>query len=338
MKIAITGAIAATTLALAVTTGARAETLKFAHPLSNTHYAYEQGLKQFTDAVTAKTNGEVTFDVYPSNQLGKDYLTLLSSGLVDVAMIVPAYAADKFPLSSVTELPGLYGTSCEGTDMSWAMMKPGGVLDQQELAPLGIRVLFAEALTPNSFMTISKKVETLDDAAGLKIYANGAAMDKAIRALGAVPVTLTAAELYDSMTRGTVDGAGFPYASAAQYKLDSVVHYAVNGTRLGATIFLVAISDRAWSKLSEPMQQALTEAGAEAQQHLCTWLDADLEKTRSRFETEHGHVVTTLSPEQQALWAERLDTVADAWVTEMDAAGKDGTGVLAAMRSAAGTQ
>lgn len=169
-------ALAAAAFALAGA-AAQAETLKLAHPLPANHFVYEQGLKQFTDAVTAATDGEVTFDVYPANQLGKDYLTLLNVGLADVALIVTSYAADKFPLTSVTELPGHYATSCEGTAKTWALAQPGGILDAEEYAPQGFRVLFVSTLTPYRFMTASKKVETVDDVAGLKTYANGAAMD-----------------------------------------------------------------------------------------------------------------------------------------------------------------
>ena len=72
--------------------------------------------------------GKVTFEVYPANQLGRDYYSLLTSGLADIAMVIPFYAGDKFPATSVTELPGLSSGSCEATGKYWELAQPAGAL------------------------------------------------------------------------------------------------------------------------------------------------------------------------------------------------------------------
>ena len=84
----------------------------------------------------------MTFEVYPANQLGRDYLTLVNSGVADMAMIVTSYAPDKFPLSAVTELPGLYETSCDAVGKFWNIAQDGGKLDENEYKPLGLKAVF----------------------------------------------------------------------------------------------------------------------------------------------------------------------------------------------------
>jgi TRAP-type C4-dicarboxylate transport system substrate-binding protein len=308
--------------------------LKLAHGLPATHYAYVQGIKKFEEAVTQNSNGKVTFEVYPASQLGKDSYSVVSSGLADIAMIVTSYAPDKFPLTSVTELPGLFTTSCEAMHKYFALADEGGILDEKEYKPLGIKVLFVSTLPQYNFTTVSKQVSTLDEVAGLKVFANGAAMDKTARALGAVPVRLTASELFDAVSRGTVDGALFPYSSLAAYKLSGHIKYSLEGAALGSASWILAMSEKRWNELSDDVKKAIDAAGLSSQEALCQFMDEDHAATRERLKAEHDLTVTQLSDEQVKLWKEKLDGVSANWAAEMDAQGRDGTAVLEAMRKA----
>lgn len=307
-------------------------TLKLAHPLPATHYAWEQGISKFTSSVTEKTNGKVKFEVYPANQLGKDSLSLLKHGIADVAMVVVAYAPEKLPLSTVTELPGLSSSSCEGTEKFWNIAKPGGLLAENEHRQLGLHAVFVSTLPPYNLTTISRKVETLEDAGGLKLYAPGAGLDKAARAIGAVPIRITASELFDAVSRGTVDGGLNSYSSLSAYKLDGHLKYGLTGVQFGAASWMLAVSDKTWDSLPEDVRKAIEEAGPASQRELCKWADTDNSTILKRWEAEHGFKVTALSSEQSALWSAKLKTVADDWAKDMDALGKKGSEILEAMR------
>ena len=82
--------------------------LKLAHGYPETHFLWQQGGKVFADAMTAATNGQVQFEVYPANQLGKEQFSSLTTGLADIAMITPAIAGGKLSLvmKSLGPLPG----------------------------------------------------------------------------------------------------------------------------------------------------------------------------------------------------------------------------------------
>src|SRR4051812_16419338 len=98
---------------------ASAQTVKFrvadvyptGHPVSTTT------IKVFMDDLKARLGDKIEFEYYPAEQLGKgkDLLSLTQSGVVDIGLIVPSYISDKLPLSAVSELPGGYKTSCQGT-------------------------------------------------------------------------------------------------------------------------------------------------------------------------------------------------------------------------------
>lgn len=176
-------------------------TLKMAHITLDSHYLWQQGGKPFTEAVMAVTDGRVVFELYPAGQLGKDYISILNSGIADMVFFVANYAPDKFPLTSVVELPSPYKTWCEATAKFWALAQEGGLLNEQEYKPQGIHVLFVSSLRPYTIMTTGKQVDSLDSIAGLKLRANRAALDKTTRALGAVPVKIGSPEAFDVVRR-----------------------------------------------------------------------------------------------------------------------------------------
>lgn len=341
-KLANAGKLAALLVAFAgASTAAMAQdalNLKFAHVLPATHYLWEHGAKGFTEAVTAATNGQVSFEVYPAAQLGKDKVTVLQSGLADIVMLIPSYTPDKLPLSSVSELPGFYSNSCEGTAKFWEIAKPGSVLYEEEFKALGIRPLFVTILIPYRILTSSKEVLTVADMAGLKIRANGAAMDKTVRALGGVPVRASSPELYDAVSRGTVDGALFTLNALEQYSLEEVINHMVEGPQLGSASVVFAMSEKGWSALPDNVKEAISAAAEVTQNSLCDWMDNDEKQVREKFVSTGTIKPATLSADEIAVWHERVGTVADDWAKEVDSVGKKGTALLEAFRNVSVSQ
>lgn len=309
-------------------------TLKLAHVFPATHYLWLQGGKVFADEIEKRTSGKVKFEVYPAGQLGRDYLALLKSGLADMVILVPSYAPDKLPLTSVSELPGLYSTSCEATSRFWKLAQEGGVVHEAELKGHGSLALFVFTLPPYNILTTSKEVRTLADLSGLKIRAGGPAMDKTIRALGAAPVRIPSPELYDAMTRGTVDGAFFPYGGLHQFKLEQVFRHAVDGVQLGSGTITFSISTKSWQALPDDLRQAMREAGLVAQAHLCRAQEAAEVAAREKISKENGIKVVKLPAEEAAVWLQKVAGVAEAWAKEMDAAGRPGSAILKAYKDA----
>src|ERR1700748_1950098 len=75
-------------------------TLRFADALPATHLFTATVAKPWMDEVTKATNGAVTVEHYPAEQLGKakDMLSLVQSGVADIAFVTPIYISDKLPL------------------------------------------------------------------------------------------------------------------------------------------------------------------------------------------------------------------------------------------------
>ena len=308
--------------------------LKFSQVFPNNHWHWTESVRVFEEEVSKATNGRVQFENYHAGQLSKEGVTAITSGIADFAILVPSYEAAKLPLTSVSELPGLHSSSCEGTAKLWNIVKEGGPLNDAEYKPKGIKVLYAILLAPYSVMTANKQVREPRDMSGLKLRANGAAMDKTIRAFGAVPIRVTTTELYDALTRGTVDGGFWPLGSTRNSNLEDLFHYTVRGPMLGAGSSLYGMKQSKWDRLPKDVQDAMTKAAAKAQEHLCTYLDRSEDAEVDWLTKNKDFKATTLSGQEIDRWTERVKPIAEEWAKEIDSTGRPGSKLLKAFREA----
>lgn len=327
---------AATAIALIGMSAASAQdtqTLRLSSTFPEPHFLWQEAGKVFVDAVTEATGGKVQIDAFHAGQLGKDQLALLDSGLAQLALVTAPYAPEKLPLTGVVELPGFISGACEGAEKVWPLVREGGLLDQLEYEALGLHVLFVVVPPPYKVMTGSKEVTAFDQIAGLKLRAVGGAQGDTVVAIGGTPIQVQSPELYDALSRGTVDGAIYAYVGMPPYSLGEVIHHAVDGVFAGSLAVLYAIDDETWEGLPEDVRAAMTEAAATTQQHVCSYQDADEAAIRDRLVAEGGLTVTTLSEADRALWDERVSKVAATWAARLDQQGRPGTEILEAYRS-----
>lgn len=307
--------------------------LKAAHLFPNSLYVWKEGPQVFIDEVEKASNGRVKFQVYPSGQLGKDTVSALEHGIADVAILVPSYTPDKLPLSSVAELPGLFPDSCSGTEKLWQIAKPGGALHEAEYTPKDIRLLMVDVFPPYVIMTTKRSPDSLDAIKGMKIRANGNSMKKTVAALGGVSVQVPTTELYDALSRGTIDGGLNNYMAMPDYDLQRHLKFSVEGPNLGSGSIGFGIRKEAWDSLPDDIKAIFEKAGLDAQKHMCEWMEKATADIRKEIVDKDGHNVVTLSPEETAKWQMQVAHVVDSWVTEMKSAGKDGTAILKALES-----
>ncbi|MCO5066842.1 MAG: TRAP transporter substrate-binding protein DctP [Rhizobiaceae bacterium] len=310
-------------------------TLKLAHGFSTNHWHWTQGMKVFTEAVEKKTDGKVKFEAYHAGQLGSEVIPLLQSGITDLGLLVPSYEGAKLPLSTVTELPGFHTTPCEGGAQFADLAQEEGALYKNEYEPLGFRPLYVMVVAPYHILTTGKKVSNLEELKGLKIRGNGAAMDKTVRALGAVPVRVTGSESYEALSRGTVDGALWNAQAIRAYNLENTIKYDVVGPQLGAASALFVISNKVWSTLDDATKTTFQEAGALAQQNICDFLTKEDKEITEALVKENGLSQQKLSEDELAKWHSLLAPIAEEWATEMNATGRPGTEILDAFKASA---
>jgi TRAP-type C4-dicarboxylate transport system substrate-binding protein len=313
--------------------------IRFADDIPKTHPISVYGTKFWMDRVTEKTYGRVTFEWYPAGQLGhgRDLLTLVQSGAVDMASTGPSYTPDKLPLSAVAELPAMFPDICAGSRAMWTMTKfgGGGLLDQREYTPLGLHVVFAFTNPPYEIQTVKQPVASPLDVKGLKFKTLGGASDDAARLLGAVPVQMSVADLFLGLQRGTVDGRFGAFNSVFANSTQDVLHYSTVGVGIGSFGLTTLVGDRRWKSLPPDVQQAMLEAGDATWKNWCEKAGAETKTLGERLVKDHHWVNHVLTPDETAAWRTALAPIPDQWAKEQDQRGKPGRAILDAFRAAA---
>jgi TRAP-type C4-dicarboxylate transport system substrate-binding protein len=326
-------ALAALAAVLGAPAQAQTTTLRVADSLPVGHFFAERGIKFWAEEVRKQTKNAIEIQHFPAEQLGKakDMLTLAMSGVADISYVVPSYVSDKMPLMTVSELPGMNRTSCQGTQAFMKLVR-GGVLDQKEMAPNGVVVLFAALLEPYQAY-VNKPVNSLDGLKGMKMRTAGAAQAAVIKAIGGVPVSMAAPETYDSLARGTLDGVVFPSASLLAYDLPGRLKSGTTDVSFGTVVLTYAMSTKRMQAFPPDVQKAMLAAGDAAARNVCEYLDGSLKQNQAKISAA-GVTLFKLSDADRARLAEASATAQKEWAAQLDQRGKAGTEVLTAYRNA----
>ncbi len=327
---------AAVTLALGAPASAVAQDkvkLKVADSFPASHYAAKI-VRKWIDDVAAASGNTVEFEYYGAEQLGKakDMLTLVQSGVADIAYVAPSYVSEKMPLSSVAELPAMFDTSCQGTHAYWKLATGNGIIAQREMHANQVRLLFTMLGSPYQIHS-TKKFEGLSGLAGQKLRSYGGHQDTALKELGAVPVRMPAPEMYEAVTRGTLDGVVIPYASVPSYKLQDLVKYSTDHMNFGSVAFNYVMSERKWKSLPAPVRAAFEKTAPPTVDSACKFLDKDAQDAYEKLKAA-GVSMVKFSPADAKAVKDKLDGVPKIWASELDKRGKPGSEVLKAFQAA----
>jgi TRAP-type C4-dicarboxylate transport system substrate-binding protein len=332
-----TGVPAIIALALAANAAAVDKVdLKMADSLPGGHIIAENSTKPWIALVTKMSAGNIHISYFPSEQMGKakDMLMLTQSGVIDIGYIGPSYISEKMPLSAVAELPGGATSACQVMNAYWKLAKPGGYLYENEYKPNKIRPLFMAALPPYQMVIGNNRaLGAVNDFKGFKLRASGGAQDFVMHELGVVPVHMAPPGIYESMSRGTIDGTLLSFVSVESYKLESLVKSSTIGANFGTVVVAYSMSDRKWAALPKSVQDVLIKAGDEITQKACTAFDAR-EKVASERLAASGVKLIAMKQADKAQLDAVYAKVATEWATSLDGRGKPGTATLKAFRAA----
>jgi TRAP-type C4-dicarboxylate transport system substrate-binding protein len=302
--------------------------LRVADSFPKGHFLVKLILEPWMEDVTKRTNGAVTFEHYPAQQLGKaaDMLKLTQTGVADIGYVAPAYVSDKMPVSEVAMLPGAFEHSCQGT-LAYSKLAKSGVIAEQDYAANGIRLLLNVSLPQYRIFTVKAQVKDVGDVTGLKLRSTGGAQDLTLRAIGAVPVRMAAPDAYESLQRGTMDGLLFPLESVVAYGADKLVKYSTDGLGFASFVVAYSISDNVWKKLTPDIQKAMVEAADALIPTACQQVQKSDDEVKKAMEAQ-GIKFETLTPDAKAKFKDLMKGVNKQWADGLDGRGKKGSEAL----------
>lgn len=306
--------------------------IKIADSFPISHYIPEYTVKPLMERFKAKGLG-VEFEYYPAEQMGKskDMLALAQSGVIDIAYVAPAFVTDKMPLSVVAELPLNFTGSCKGTLAYWNLAKPGGLISKKEFEPNGVRLLFTLVLPPYQLVT-KKPFTTLKELEGQKIRTTGSAKELALKKIRTIPIQIPTPDVYEALSRGTIDGMLFPFNSLPPYELHKISKFSTVGENFGSFVANYLISEKKWAALPAPVQRELTAMGEELARSACDKVEKD-EARDIEIAKKAGIQLVTLGAADKQVLSQAMGSVAKEWAQNLDRRGRAGTEVLNAFEA-----
>tara|TARA_R110000751_G_scaffold199732_7_gene304505 strand:+ start:576 stop:1619 length:1044 start_codon:yes stop_codon:yes gene_type:complete len=314
-------------------------TLKVADTYPVGHPFAEYGILVFISEAEKMSNGRITFEHFPSGQMGgaSTLPNMTRNGVIDISSVAPAYIPDQLPMSGVADLPGLADNSCVASKaLINDMLQPGDTLYEADFKRLELRPLIAGVIPGYEVMTTSKAITKPADLTGLSVRSSGGSIDRTVRLLGGSGVAMPAAEMYESLLRGTVDGTVLGPVSASPYKLEEVITHSTLGARLGSFTMTYSIGDRSFNSLPEDLQTILVEAGRKATDSLCEALDRENAASIDEMKLA-GVDFFNIDNAGREDWANAISPVQEMWVEDMESIGRPGKQALEEYKSAIAT-
>ncbi len=236
--------------------------LKLAHGLDLQHPVHI-AMEYMGERLREKSNGKITLEIFPSEQLGseREMIEQVQLGCIDMVKVSTSPLESFIPVMGVFSVPYIFRDS----DHFWRVMNgPVGKRILLTGEKVGLMGLCYYDSGSRSFYTTNKPILSPEDLSGMKIRVQQSrtSMDM-VQALGASPTPIEWGELYTALQQGVVDGAeNNPPSFYTSRHYEVCKHYALDEhTRVPDIILISAV---VWNDFSEDVRQIIQEAADES--------------------------------------------------------------------------
>jgi len=217
---------------------------------------YKEMAVVFADNVKKMTDGRMVIQVLPGGTVisALETTSAVQKGIVQMAHTWPGYDMGIDRATAV--LAGWAGGMDAPSTLHWLYFGGGHDMWQEfRMEKFGVVSFVLGMIPPEVFAHSHKPIKTLDDFKGLKIRTAGAWAD-ILPKLGAAPLTLPTAEVFQSLERKVIDatevstpGMNLPlgYHEIAKYIV-------VPGAHQPSATFELNINKKAWESLPKDIQ------------------------------------------------------------------------------------
>ncbi|WP_109472053.1 TRAP transporter substrate-binding protein [Ornithinimicrobium cavernae] len=270
------------------------------------------------DTATEASAGALSFEMFDSGTLlaADQLIPGLTRGVCDLALTTSSYVSTTYPVLGCYELPFVN----EGTDQTLRALAIDGelfTLINEEIGKKGLRLLGSMPTAPEYIWTVDKPILKPGDLKGMRIRTAGNVEGETVKALGGAPISMSSAEIYEALERGTIDGMISYPGTVISRDLQNVLKF---GTAGHFGLYSVDIYSRLdwYDALGEEEKTALSE-GAKAYQEEGT--AAQLKVHAEEYfpaMKEAGLEVVELDDQQTQAFKEATTGVVDWWKGRME--------------------
>lgn len=285
---------------------AQTPTVKIAYETSDTHIK-ARSVAVFKTELERLSQGKIAVQLFPNASLmpSRQEVGAAIQGQVQAILPFVSFYEAVAPRVGIFTMPMLfrdYGHLERAANGSVGKAVYGD-LEAKGLVPLAF---WYE--TPTHIFTTRREVSTLDQLKGLKvrIYPS-AALEGAIRSLGANPAVIAGSEVYLALQNGTVDAAVTTPSFAQSLKLtDSLKTMTRVNLVLGGYIF--AMNKAFFDGLPTDLQGAVRQAAAKATEFNKQQITEEVTASEKAM-VAAGVKIVDLTPQERERWVKLVQPV-----------------------------
>ena len=221
--------------------------------------------KWWASEVDKRTKGAIKIKIFWAGVLGKakENLGLIQQGAIDLAAMSPGYFPAELPFHAApNSIPMAMSRPAQATELMERLLTEVDEFDK-EAKRNSMKALFFHHLNPYQ-LVCKEEVKSLADMKGKKVRTWGKDMPRMVKAAGGVPVTLGLAELYEGLSRGTVDCIPFSVDLMVNYKIYEVAKHVHGITLWEGPSNAIWIASKVWDGFTEEQRKILQDLSFEA--------------------------------------------------------------------------
>ncbi|WP_372887162.1 TRAP transporter substrate-binding protein [Psychrobacter sp.] len=296
-------------------------TLRFSHFWPATSTTNTEIFEYWAKKVEAESKGKIKIEIFPSATLSKPNATYdaVANGVVDIGSTLQGYTNGRFPLTQITELPGLSNSATQLNCMLHNLYDDGVIASEYE----DTHVLFMMGTGPGGFHTVDKPIRTPDDLTGMRIRGPSAITGNIIDAAGGTPVGLPVTDLYTSLQRGVLDGISLPWDAMGSFKLTEITNTHTNIPFYSSPIVVTMNKDK-YESLPDDLKKVIdNNSGAAMAKIAGKVFDEDDARYMAEAKAKGDSIIDIPNPLENPEWKNPLEAGTQKYLTDLAKLGLD---------------
>ncbi|MEC7765116.1 MAG: C4-dicarboxylate TRAP transporter substrate-binding protein [Pseudomonadota bacterium] len=288
-------------------------------------------LEWFAAELDERSGGDMKVEFFWGGSLlgGRDTLSGVGDGVADMGTVVGFFTPKELELYNIGDLPVENSDIKIGMRAMYDLSRDGAVKD--EFAAANVHYVTNFSTGPVQLIC-RDEITSIEDIDGLKIRASGPYGDT-LKRLGAEIVSMSQADVYQSLDSGLLDCNQNYYYAMVAYRQYEVAPYVLALDWGQNMSFGVVMNQFTYDGLSDENKAVFDEVSAD----FIDYFAEDLEQVdaKARADMEAGIegasiTVTELSEADRAKLVETSAASIDDWIARVSESGKDGAGLLSA--------
>ena len=273
---------------------------------------------EFAREIEKRTNGQVKITVFQGGSLlsGKAMYEGVRSGIADMGNCLTVYNPGAFPFTTIAELPALAESGWAASNAQYDFLAK---YQPKEWADVHILTTVGDGFNIGAVAMAKTPILTLEDWKGKTLRVVN---PKVVSALGGTVKDVPMADVYDSLSKGVIDGEiGSAEPLKAWRLADVVKHITVNAGVIQPSILWYNIMNKdKWNSLPPDIQKTITDVGREYSGKLGLAWDAQ-QIAGIEYAKSVGCKIYMLSKDEADRWTAAMLPVIDAHLKDLTTKG-----------------